>query len=106
MLALVESRKPRQIVVAIGAGAQEKLGWYLREKATGRPAIHCIGGALGFLTGDQIAIPDWVDRLYLGWFLRLLSQPRLFIPRLRKARLLPVLIYKYGEHLPPVRRRR
>ena len=106
LLALVESRKPRHIIIAIGAGAQEKLGWYLRENANWRPAIHCIGGALGFVTGEQIAIPDWADRLYLGWLLRLLSQPRIFIPRLWKARLLPILIYKYGGQLPPMRERR
>ncbi len=102
LLALIEARTPRHIVIAIGAGAQEKLGWYLRRHAAGRPAIHCIGGALGFLTGDQVAIPDWADRLYLGWLLRLLSQPRAFVPRLWKARVLPRLLLKYGEHLPPL----
>ncbi len=86
LVELVVQRKPRHVVIAIGAGAQEKLGWYLREQATWRPAIHCIGGALGFVTGDQVAIPDWADRFYLGWLLRLLSEPRAFVPRLWSAR--------------------
>jgi UDP-N-acetyl-D-mannosaminuronic acid transferase (WecB/TagA/CpsF family) len=103
LLALIESRQPRHIIIAIGAGAQEKLGWFLRSDANYRPAIHCIGGALGFVTGDQVAIPDWADRLYLGWFLRLLSQPRAFVPRLWKARFLPWLIWKYGAQMPPLR---
>jgi UDP-N-acetyl-D-mannosaminuronic acid transferase (WecB/TagA/CpsF family) len=93
--------QPRHIIIAIGAGAQEKLGFYLREQLGYRPAIHCIGGALGFLTGDQIGIPDWIDRLYLGWFLRLLTRPRIFIPRLWKARTLPGLIVRYGREAPP-----
>ena len=102
LLARINAQRPPHIVIAIGAGAQEKLGWYLREEADYRPAIHCIGGALGFITGEQTAIPDWADRLYLGWFLRFLSQPRVFVPRLWKARVLPGLILKYGERLPPV----
>ncbi|CAN5557578.1 hypothetical protein BH20VER1_BH20VER1_10770 [soil metagenome] len=83
LLALIEARMPLDVIIGIGAGPQEKLGWYLREHASYRPAIYCVGGALGFITGDQVAIPDWADRLYLGWFLRLLWQPRVFIPRVR-----------------------
>jgi UDP-N-acetyl-D-mannosaminuronic acid transferase (WecB/TagA/CpsF family) len=100
---LINDLQPRDVVIAIGAGAQEKLGWFLREHLAARPAIHCIGGALGFITGDQVPIPAWADRLYLGWLLRLLSQPRVFIPRLWRGRLLPWLILRYGEGFPPVR---
>jgi UDP-N-acetyl-D-mannosaminuronic acid transferase (WecB/TagA/CpsF family) len=83
---------------------QDKLGFYLKENLEYRPAIHCIGAALGFLTGDQIPIPNWADRFYLGWFLRLLSQPRVFIPRLWSARQLPGLIIRFGRNLPPLRK--
>ncbi|HMJ06585.1 MAG TPA: WecB/TagA/CpsF family glycosyltransferase [Chthoniobacterales bacterium] len=102
LLTLIATQQPRHVVIAIGAGAQEKLGFYLREHAGGRPAIHCIGGALGFVTGDQVAIPDWADRFYLGWFLRFLSQPRVFLPRLWKARILPFLIFRHRDRLPPM----
>jgi UDP-N-acetyl-D-mannosaminuronic acid transferase (WecB/TagA/CpsF family) len=91
------------VIIGIGGGVQEKLGLYLRENLGYRPAIHCVGAALGFLTGDQKAIPDWADRLYLGWLCRLLAQPRIFIPRLSRALELPWLIWKYGENLPPLR---
>ena len=103
LLELVNERQPAHVVVGIGAGPQEKLGRYLREHAAHRPAIHCIGGALGFVTGDQVAIPNWADRLYLGWFFRLVTQPRVFIPRLTKARVLPLLIARYGSELPPLK---
>ncbi len=103
LLARVEERRPACVVIAIGSGPQEKLGHYLRENLSNRPAIHCTGAALGFITGDQVAIPDWVDRFYLGWLLRLLAQPRRFIPRLAQAFELPWLIWKYGENVPPMR---
>jgi exopolysaccharide biosynthesis WecB/TagA/CpsF family protein len=103
LLALLEQRRPANVIIAIGSGAQEKLGYYLRENLLYRPAIHCIGAALGFITGDQPAIPDWADRFYLGWLLRLLAQPGIFIPRLSHGVELPWLIWKFGEKLPPMR---
>jgi len=105
LVALIEQDRPAHVIIAIGSGPQEKLGYYLRENLSYRPAIHCIGGALGFVTGDQVAIPDWADRLYLGWLWRLAAQPRIFIPRLSRALELPWLIWKYGEMLPPMRNR-
>ena len=81
---------------------QEKLGYYLRENLSYRPAIYCTGAALEFITSDQISIPDWADRFYLGWLLRLLRQPRVFIPPLARGFELPWLIWKYGENLPPM----
>lgn len=102
LLMLIEQHRPAHVIIAIGSGAQEKLGFYLRENLSYRPAIHCTGAALGFITGDQIAVPDWADRFYLGWFFRLLAQPRTFIRRLSRALELPWLIWKYGEKLPPM----
>ena len=103
LLSLIDQQRAADVIIAIGGGAQEKLGYYLRENLSYRPAIHCVGAALGFVTGDQKAIPDWADRSYLGWFFRLLAQPRVFIPRLSRAVELPWLIWKYGEKLPPIR---
>jgi exopolysaccharide biosynthesis WecB/TagA/CpsF family protein len=102
--ALIEQHRPGHIIIAIGSGAQEKLGYYLRENLLYRPAIHCIGAALGFITGDQTAIPNWADRFYLGWLWRLVAQPSIFIPRLSRALELPWLIWKYGGKMPVVRR--
>jgi N-acetylglucosaminyldiphosphoundecaprenol N-acetyl-beta-D-mannosaminyltransferase len=105
LLALIEQHRPENVMIAIGSGAQEKLGFYLRENSSYRPAIHCTGAALGFITGDQRAIPDWADRFFLGWLWRLVAQPSIFIPRLSRALELPWLIWKYGEKLPPMRGR-
>jgi N-acetylglucosaminyldiphosphoundecaprenol N-acetyl-beta-D-mannosaminyltransferase len=103
LLGLIEQRRAPHIIIAIGSAAQEKLGYYLRENLSYRPAIHCIGAALGFITGDQRAIPEWVDRFYLGWLRRLIAQPRIFIPRLSRGLELPWLIWKFGDRLPPMR---
>jgi exopolysaccharide biosynthesis WecB/TagA/CpsF family protein len=106
LVALIDRARPGHVIIAIGSGAQEKLGHYLREHLSYRPAIHCIGAALGFLTGDQIGIPDWTDRLFLGWLWRLFSQPRTFVPRLFRGLELPWLFCKYRQELPPMRRQR
>jgi len=104
LLALAQKLRPAHIVIAIGGGNQDKLGRYLKENLDHRPAIHCIGAALGFLTGDQVAIPEWADRFYLGWFLRMLAQPRVFIPRLWSVRELPWMMLRYRDNLPPRRK--
>lgn len=103
LVARISARHPRHLIIALSGGVQEKLGFYLRENTGYRLTIHCIGAALGFITGYQIAIPAWADRLYLGWFLRLLSNPRRFLPRALSAFALPRLITKYGENMPPLR---
>jgi exopolysaccharide biosynthesis WecB/TagA/CpsF family protein len=104
LLSLLEQNRPAHVIIAIGSGAQEKLGHYLRENLSYRPAIHCTGAALGFVTGEQIPIPDWLDRLYLGWLLRLITQPHHFVPRLIHGFELPWLIWKYDDKLPPLKK--
>ena len=103
LVAKIDNHPPVHVVIGIGGGVQEKLGLYLKENLRARPAIHCIGAALAFLTGDQPPIPMWADRFYLGWLLRLLRQPRVFGPRYLNALKLPWLIFRYGADLPPLR---
>jgi N-acetylglucosaminyldiphosphoundecaprenol N-acetyl-beta-D-mannosaminyltransferase len=100
LLAQVRERKPRHIVVAIGGGTQERLGLYLKQHVASRPAIHCIGAAIAFLSGDQVQIPMWADRFYLGWLFRCLSEPKRFVPRYWSARKLIGLMLRYRGLLP------
>ena len=102
LLAFVRQIRPTHIVIAVGGGIQDQLGQYLLERLDYRPAVHCIGAALGFLTGDQVRIPDWADRYYVGWLFRSLAQPRIFVPRFWSARRLPWLIWRYRDRLPPM----
>jgi len=103
LVSIIEQRKPKHIIVGIGGGVQEKLGFYLREHLSYRPAIHCIGAALAFLTGDQKPIPMWADRMYLGWFLRLARAPHHYARRFAPAFRLPGMIWRYGSELPPLK---
>ena len=67
--------------MTIGGGNQERLGLYLKRNLSYLPAIHCIGAAIAFLSGDQVHIPVWADKFYLGWLFRSLSEPKRYIPR-------------------------
>jgi len=92
--------RPKHVVITVGGGTQERLGFYLKRHLAYLPAIHCIGAAIAFLSGDQVRIPNWADSLYLGWFFRCLSSPKRFIPRyLSAARLVP-LLWRYRDQLP------
>src|SRR5207247_9952432 len=59
LISILKVSQPAHVIIGIGGGVQEKLGLYLRENLAYRPTIHCVGAALGFLTGDQKPIPDW-----------------------------------------------
>lgn len=77
--------KPDWVVLGIGGGKQEKLGYQLRASLRNSdcplPVILCTGGAIAFLSGGQAHIPVWADRLYLGWLLRIIDNPRTFAVR-------------------------
>ncbi|HZB88495.1 MAG TPA: WecB/TagA/CpsF family glycosyltransferase [Terracidiphilus sp.] len=92
--------RPRHVVITVGGGTQERLGYYLKRRLTYRPSIHCIGAAIAFLSGDQVHIPEWADRLYMGWFFRCLSSPRRYVPRYLSAPLLVPLLWRYRSKLP------
>jgi UDP-N-acetyl-D-mannosaminuronic acid transferase (WecB/TagA/CpsF family) len=101
----IEKRRPRHVIIAIRGTSQEKLGLYLRDFLLYRPSIHCVGAALGFLTGEERPIPDWAERYHAGWFLRLMSQPRMLLPRIGIAFALARMVFAYRSELPPLRER-
>jgi UDP-N-acetyl-D-mannosaminuronic acid transferase (WecB/TagA/CpsF family) len=92
-------------MLTIGGGTQEKLGFYLKRHLSFLPAIHCIGAAIAFLSGDQVRIPAWADQLFLGWLFRCLYQPSRYIPRYWEARKLFSLMHRYRDRLPALRTR-
>ena len=95
--------RPQHVIVTIGGGTQERLGLYLKRELNYRPAIHCIGAAIAFLSGDQVHIPVWADRFYLGWLFRSLAEPRRYIPRYWDARKLFVIMLRNRSRLPELR---
>jgi len=60
-----------------------------------------IGAAIAFLSGDQAHIPFWADRLALGWLVRCLRDPRVFVPRYLRAFKLAYLVVRYDDKPPP-----
>jgi exopolysaccharide biosynthesis WecB/TagA/CpsF family protein len=103
LVARLEARKPRVVMLAIGGGVQERLGDGLRAQLSFRPGILCLGAAIAFLSGTQAAIPVWADRMLLGWLFRLLSSPRKFWRRYWEALRLAPLLWSYRERLPDLR---
>ena len=103
LLDRLSSLRPQHIIITIGGGTQERLGFYLKRSLPYRPAIHCIGAAIAFLSGDQVRIPIWADKFYLGWLFRSLSEPKRFIPRYLDAFKLYPLMRRYRDRLPELR---
>lgn len=100
---LIELRAPQVVYVGIGGGVQERLGHYLRDALSYTPTILCLGAALAFLTGTQVAIPRFADRWGLGWLWRIGSNPRRYLPRYVRATRLAWLILRFGRGAPPLR---
>jgi UDP-N-acetyl-D-mannosaminuronic acid transferase (WecB/TagA/CpsF family) len=161
LLALIQTRRPRFVMINLGGGVQERLGYYLKqalakagsegqgagswELGAGRPelearsseliarnsqpssgsapgadrasapitpnsepitnnraerappALICTGAAIAFLSNRQVNIPPWADRMFLGWLMRSLSEPKKFLPRYWHSLRLAALLWKHGS---------
>jgi len=100
LLERIERIRPQHILLTLGGGTQERVGLYLKRNLSYLPAIHCIGAAIAFLSGDQVHIPVWADQRSLGWLFRSMSEPRRYMPRYWNARKLLYLLIRYRERLP------
>lgn len=76
LIELIKSYKPKYIILNIGGGVQELLGFYIMQRVSKSVVIICTGAAIAFFTKRQAPINDVVDYLYLGWLWRLLYNPR------------------------------
>jgi UDP-N-acetyl-D-mannosaminuronic acid transferase (WecB/TagA/CpsF family) len=102
LLRRIEARRPKHVVMGVGGGTQERVGFYMKQNLSYLPAIHCIGAAIAFLSGDQVGIPVWVDAIGMGWLWRIFSNPKRFGPRYWGARFLAPLLVKYRDRLPAI----
>ena len=100
LLERIERLRPQHVILTVGGGTQERVGLYPKQNLSYRPAIHCIGAAIAFLSGDQVRIPGWADRSYLGWLFRSVSEPKRYVPRYWNARKPLYLLVRYRERLP------
>lgn len=93
LLKKIKKIKPDFIMTNIGGGTQEILGLYLKKNLGIKTTILCTGAAISFFTKDQAPINNIIDRLYLGWFIRLIFNPFVFTERyLYSLRLIPMVI--------------
>ncbi len=94
--------RPKHVIITLGGGVQERLGLWLKRRLDYSPAIHCVGAAIAFISGDQVIIPEWADYLYLGWLYRCCSDPKRYGPRYWDARKLVRMMVRYRSELPPL----
>ena len=85
LMSTVYKKKPSHIFIALGGGTQERAAYFLNSSLKNSACIHCIGAALGFLNGNQVYIPSFIDRIYMGWLVRCLSNPFKYVPRYLKS---------------------
>ena len=85
LLNKISKFKPNFIIINIGGGVQEKLGIYIKENTKIRISIVCTGAAIAFLTKRQAPINDVIDKFYLGWFWRIIYNPKMFFFRTMKS---------------------
>lgn len=95
LLKKIKQKKPRFIIVNIGGGIQETLGLYVKKNIKFKCSIICTGAAIAFLTKRQAPVNDLIDKLYLGWLIRTLYDPKKFFMRnLSALKLLKFFIFK------------
>tara|TARA_B100000963_G_scaffold209733_1_gene182668 strand:- start:349 stop:1089 length:741 start_codon:yes stop_codon:yes gene_type:complete len=95
LIKVINKVKPKYILINIGGGTQEKLGYYIKKKINFNSSIICTGAAIAFLTGRQAKIPNFIDKLYLGWFFRILFSPKLYFMRYYNSFKLIKMILSY-----------
>ena len=85
LLSLVKRYKPRYIVINLGGGVQEPLAIYIRKNIKFNVSTMCTGAAIAFMTGEQAPINKFVDKIYLGWLMRIIWKPKMYLGRILKS---------------------
>jgi len=94
LLKLILLKKTDYILTNISGGKQEILAHYLKQNLKYKTSIFCTGGAISYFTGHQAPINNFFDKFYLGWLIRILFNPRIFLIRyLKSFKLLFVIIF-------------
>ena len=90
----IKKLKPKYVVINLGGNVQEVLGYYLKRNLTNKLSIICSGAAIAFLNKTQAPINDFYDKIYLGWLIRIIYKPNVFLIRYLKAFKLFFLVLK------------
>ena len=93
LIKMIKKKKPNIILVNIGGGTQESLGLFIKENINFKCSIICTGAAIAFLTKRQAPINELIDRLYLGWLIRTIYNPKRYFLRNLHSLLLIKLFF-------------
>ena len=85
LLSQIKKYKPTIIIINIGGGVQEILAEFLNREINYKISIICTGAAIGFLTGSQAPINSFIDKIYFGWLVRIIFNPKQFFIRTLKS---------------------
>ena len=85
LLKKIKFIKPRYIIINLGGEVQEILAQYIKKNIKFKTSIMCTGAAIAFLTRRQAPINDIIDKFYLGWFVRLLHNPKKYSIRVASS---------------------
>lgn len=89
LLASIKATKPDFLFVALGSPAQEK--WLAQELPELPVKLAMgVGGSFDVLAGNVKRAPDWMQRVGLEWFYRLIKEPS----RLARTRNLPIFLIR------------
>jgi N-acetylglucosaminyldiphosphoundecaprenol N-acetyl-beta-D-mannosaminyltransferase len=80
-------------MINLGGNVQEVLGYYLKKKLGFKPIIICSGAAISYFTKQQAPINDFLDAIYLGWLIRIVFSPKIFLLRYLRAFKLFLIVY-------------
>ena len=92
LIKIINNYKPEVIITNIAGGVQEPLALYLHENIKIKFVTICSGAAMGFFSGSQAPISKFADTYFLGWFIRLIYNPIIFLPRFAKSLLLIFIV--------------
>lgn len=82
LISILIKNQPQIIIINIGGETQEQLANYIFRNINFKISILCTGAAIAFMTKQQAPINEWIDKYYLGWFVRLLFKPKIYYLRL------------------------
>lgn len=95
----INKYKPEIIIINIGGGIQEVLALSIKNNVRLKTICICSGAALSFFTGQGAKITDFVDKFYIGWLMRILHNPKIFIFRILNSIKLIRLVTKSKIHV-------
>ena len=81
----IKKKKPYYIIINIGGLKQEPLAFFIKNTIKFKCRILCLGGAIDFINGLQAPINLIIDKFYLGWLLRIIFRPNIFLIRVIKS---------------------